>query len=255
MSPVRRVPLPEPGDLELAIPAVDGAQAGITTAAAGDMRGSREHSHPARAAFLGRHGIRRENLYVLRQVHSLRVEVIDGQSAAETAMCEADGMVSVRQDVVLSVTVADCLPIFLVDTRSMAFAVVHSGWRGTGIVAEALQIMEARFGCRPDRVAAVIGPGIGVCCYTVPPDRAAQFVSRYGPSTVVQDGGVPRLDLRAANLVILQEAGVRDITVISDCTSCSPALGSFRRQGPSEYTLMLAWIRRQPTGRSTGGTQ
>ena len=74
------------------------------------------------------------------------------------------------------------------------------------------------------------------------------FASRYGEAAVVRDGGPPRLDLRAANLVLLDEAGVQDVSVITECTSCTPWLGSFRRQGPEQYVLMLAWISRRPGG-------
>ncbi len=238
------ISLPQGDELEAAIPVPAGARAGITRAAAGDMRRSAQGTGPGRADFLARHGISPDRLYGVRQVHSRRGVVIDGQSAAEEAGTEADGMVSAREDAVLSITVADCLPIFLVDRESPAFGIVHSGWRGTGIVAEALRTMERRFGSRGRSMAAVIGPGIGACCYTVPPDRAAQFAARYGEAVVVRDGPAPRLDLRAANLVLLEEGGVQDVTVISDCTSCTPALGSYRRQGPADYTLMLAWIRR-----------
>ena len=210
------------------------------------MRLSREHSSPARSRFLAALGVAPEQLYAARQVHSRRVLTVDGQPAAEMAEREADGLLSARADAVLSVTVADCLPIFLVDRGSGAFGIVHSGWRGTGIVADALLLLENSFGSKPQEVTAVIGPGIGSCCYTVPRERAARFVSRYGSGCVVEDGGPPRLDLRAANLVLLEEAGVRDISVISDCTSCTPNLGSFRRQGPAEFTLMLAWIGRRP---------
>ena len=248
MSTVRRMFLDAPpAALACDIPVTPDARAGISLIAAGDMRLSREATSPSRSRFLAGLGVAREHLYAVRQVHSRQVLVIEGQSAAETAGREADGLLSARADVVLSVTVADCLPIFLVDRGSGAFGIVHSGWRGTGIVADALLLLAERFGSKPGQVTAVIGPGIGPCCYTVPRERAAQFVSRYGTACVVEDGGPPRLDLRAANVVLLEESGVRDIGVLSDCTSCTPGLGSFRRQGPAEFSLMLAWIGRRPS--------
>ena len=248
MSPVRRLSLTDHGELDCGIPVPVGLRAGITRAAAGDMRRSRQSADSPRTRFLERHGISRGALYGLHQVHSRRVEIVDEPGAAAMDGREADGLVSARDDVVLSVTVADCLPILLADRESPAFGIVHSGWRGTGIVSEALRLMASRWGCSPRSMAAVIGPGIGACCYTVPPERAAAFTSRYGEAAVVRDGGAPRLDLRAANLVLLEEAGVQDVSVISECTGCTPWLGSFRRQGPERYVLMLAWISRRPAG-------
>jgi YfiH family protein len=239
--------LPESdGDLACALPVTAGVAAGISLAAAGDMALSRETVLPSRQRMRERLGIPRGTLYGARQVHSRRVLTVEDQPAAEVAATEADGLLTLRRDAVLTVTVADCLPIYLADRRTGAFGIVHSGWRGTGIVSEAILLLCSRFGSRPGEITAVIGPGIGACCYTVPPDRAALFRERYGAAAVIPDAAHPRLDLREANLVLLHEAGVEDIRVVTDCTSCSPRLGSFRRQGPQEHTLMLAWIRREP---------
>jgi YfiH family protein len=251
MSPsvtgVRRMSLPESnGELACVVPVTAGVAAGISLAAAGDMALSREAVLPSRQRLRERLGVPRERFYGARQVHSQRVLILGEQHAAEVAGVEADGLVTQREDAVLSVTVADCLPIWLSDRRTGAFGIVHSGWKGTGIVAEAILLLRSRFGSRPGEITAVIGPGIGACCYTVPPDRAALFLGRYGAAAVIPDAAHPRLDLREANLVLLREAGVEDIQVVTDCTSCTPRLGSFRRQGPGEYTLMLAWIGRGP---------
>jgi hypothetical protein len=150
---------------------------------------------------------------------------------------------------VLSATVADCLPIFLQDTANGAFGVVHSGWKGTGIVVNALAAMHDRYGTRATDVAATIGPGIGSCCYRVPEERADLFARQFGAAAVVRSqDGTPSLDLREANLALLRDAGVEVVTVVEDCTSCSEALGSFRRQGPARYSLMLSCIGRWGRG-------
>ncbi|MGA2639988.1 MAG: polyphenol oxidase family protein [Spirochaetia bacterium] len=244
MSPALRMTLEDaPGGLHCDIPVIDGISAGISLAAAGDMALSRDATSPWRSRLLAQRDIRRDRLYGLRQVHSRRCQLIDEQQAEEAAAIEADGLFTMKSDAVLSVTVADCLPVFLADRRTGAFGIVHSGWRGTGIVREALALMTTWFGSQPAEVAAVIGPGIGACCYTVPEERAVRFAAEYGSDTIQRgEDGTLRLDLRAANIHLLEGAGVQEIGVVTDCTSCSKKLGSFRRQGPAEYTLMLAWI-------------
>jgi hypothetical protein len=229
------------------LPAPSGFRAGISLAAAGDMALSRRGASGSHGQFLGAKGIPAGAACALRQVHSRRVLILDADpDPAELARTEADGMVTSRAGLFLTVTVADCLPVILFDRRTGAFGLVHSGWKGTGIVVEALRAMAERFGSCPTDVLVTIGPGIGACCYTVPQERADRFAAEFGPASVVSDGG-PRLDLRAANVALLQHAGVREITVIRDCTSCTPALGSFRRQGPEAYTLMVAWVGRSPS--------
>src|SRR5208282_55516 len=126
---------------------------------------------------------------------------------------EADGMITDRPDAVLSATVADCLPIFLRDTVNGAFGLVHSGWKGTGIVISALRAMHDKYGTPAADVAVTIGPGIGPCCYHVPEERAELFSRQFGGAALVRNhDGTPSLDLREANLGLLRDAGVEAVT-------------------------------------------
>ena len=217
-------------------------RAGLSLARAGDMALARRHQAPDRAQFLSSLGIPVGRVFGLHQVHSRTVIVVDHQDPESLANVDADGLVTSRQDAYLSVTVADCLPVFLVDEASGAFGLVHSGWKGTGIVREALRVMAEAFGTRARDVAAVIGPGIGACCYTVPQERYERFRAELGDHGAVRGAqGDYRLDLKAANVHLLESAGVGRICVAVDCTRCSPALGSFRREGQG-FRRMLALI-------------
>jgi YfiH family protein len=225
--------------------AARGLSAVISLREAGNMAFDRRESFPERGRLLVALGVSADRAYGLRQVHSRVVVAIDELRPEELADREADGMISARPEAVLTVTVADCLPIFLVDPVGGGFCLVHSGWRGTGIAAEAVREMARLLGARPARLQVTIGPGIGACCYTVSEQRARLFAARFGEGSVRPglDGGKPRLDLRRANEELLRRAGVREIAVVSDCTCCSAALGSFRRQGQG-YTPMLAALGR-----------
>jgi polyphenol oxidase len=231
----------EPGALSAPLPCGQGFRAGISFAAAGDMRLSLRDVLPHRSRLFDSLGFASNRVYALRQVHSQGVVVVGAGDAPDPM--EADGMITDRTDVLLTVTVADCLPIMLFDTRTGAFGLVHSGWKGTGIAADAVRLMGKTFGTWPNDVRATIGPGIGACCYAVHEDRAHGFAAEFGADVVTRlADGRPALDLRAANVSLLTSAGVEDITVVSDCTCCTSSLGSFRRQGPQDYTLMLAWV-------------
>lgn len=218
-------------------------RAGITLLAAGDMGLSSRHGDPSHAAFLAAIGVEQARARAVRQVHSRTVLAVDGEPAEALAAVDADGMVTARPELLLTVTVADCLPVFLLDTATGAFGLVHSGWKGTGIVVDALHMMAARFGTRASDTAAAIGPGIGPCCYEVPRERCEAFRERFGPAAV-RDGRC--LDLRLANVALLEAEGVGSISVVGECTCCSPRLGSFRRQGAAGFTRMLAFIGRWP---------
>jgi len=226
------------------IPFAAGLVAGISLAKAGDMALARGLEAPDRVVFLDSLGVPVDRTFGIRQVHSTTVVVVDRQEPQDLTEVEADGLVTLRADAFLTVTVADCLPIFLADKATRAFGLVHSGWKGTGIVVEALRRMTEAFGTRARDVTVGIGPGIGSCCYTVPQERFERFRSAFGEQAVARGpGGDCRLDLKAANVRLLEEAGVARTVVTADCTCCSPALGSFRREGQG-FWRMLAFIGR-----------
>ncbi len=183
-------------------------------------------------------GVASERVIAVRQVHSLRV-LAEGE-LGPGGPPEADGLLAADPRAVLTVTVADCLPIFVADRRSGARGLLHSGWKGTGIVVEAVARMAALYGSRPADLAVVIGPGIGPCCYDVPRERFELFRQRFGPAAALERDGRCYLDLRQANLGLLARQGVRDVTVVRDCTACTPELASYRVLGKDGYIGMVA---------------
>lgn len=206
------------------------------------MGGSFHWDHPERIRFLRNLGFREDRpVYSCRQVHSKTVVIVTDQDAEELAEIEADGLITRRRDAVLAVTVADCLPIFLVDRVHGAFALLHSGWRGTGIVVHALRQMEEKYASRPSQIAVSIGPGIGSCCYRIEEDRYVRFRDRFGEKSVRRQDSEYYLDLAAANTELLRGLGIKEIRVCGNCTACTPQLSSFRRDGPS-FAHMLACI-------------
>lgn len=251
-----------------------GAGGVISSRNAGNMVYSEGLNSPPRERFYRSLGLEPERVYACTQIHSRKVLMVDRRSPNRGP--EADGMISRDPSVILSVTVADCMPVYLYDTGSGGFGLVHSGWRGTGIVLAALELMTARWGTRPEEVAAILGPAIRGCCYRVDAERARSFEAEFGggggsyplggvirrvreppagdssgtkPGFGTGPGNAWYLDLAAANARLLANAGVRNIAVCEDCTCTDSNFGSFRREGP-DYTRMAAL-----TGRFQGPPQ
>lgn len=202
----------------------------LTTAAAGDVSDPAVWRRVCEALGIGSERVRRVAQRHTRRVMATRdrppgADLPDG--------LPADGLIARSARDVLCVTIADCLPIFLIPRDGELPALLHSGWRGTGIATDALGCLERRFGRSPGAYRAIIGPGIGPCCYDVPAERALSFRARFGPDSAEVAGGAGRIDLRAANIALLRRAGVAGITVYDDCTACSPALISFRAERAS----------------------
>ena len=153
-----------------------------------------------------------------------------GFAAPGADLDRVDGHLTSVPDLGLLVLVADCLPVALAEGDRVAM--LHCGWRGLagGIVERAVE----RFGEAP---AAVIGPGIGGCCYQVGPEVLAHFEDLDG----VADGRM--LDLKAVTRRRLEAAGVTEVEDVGLCTSCRPDLFfSHRRdRGVTGRQGGLAW--------------
>jgi YfiH family protein len=208
----------------------------ISSRSAGNMVYSGETGGSIRDGFFYSLGLDPQGVKSCTQVHSRDVLAMDRYSAGRP---QADGMVSRDRDIALAVTVADCLPVFLYDTKNRAFALLHSGWKGTGIVRNALSLMAELWGTAPEAIAALLGPCIHPCCYPVDEERAKAFEAEFGVESVRRRDGPPALDLQAANIRLLGDAGVRNIAYCEDCTFTDERLGSFRREGPN-FTRMTA---------------
>lgn len=179
---------------------------------------------------------------LLSQVHGVRVDRV----AAGGRSChhrlehpEADGMVTSSPGVVLGILTADCLPVILGLPGSPAVGVAHAGWRGTlgGIAPAAARALARLAGGAPEDVVAGLGPSIGRCCYEVGEEVRAAFVASWGLALarrVFTRSDPWRLDLQAANLIPLREAGIpaRHLSRIPLCTCCRKELFfSHRRDG------------------------
>jgi hypothetical protein len=149
-----------------------------------------------------------------------------------------DGLVSDAPGCRLEIRTADCFPVLMVDPVRRAVAAVHAGWRGAaaGVAARAVRIMAARFGTRAQDLLAVIGPGIGACCYQVGAEVRQRFRPLFPEWRDREED--TRLDLAEVNRRQLVAAGVSGSNIESAgmCTCCDA--GQF-----------FSWRRDQDTGR------
>lgn len=162
-----------------------------------------------------------EQLIRVRQVHGAGVRVLKDTETGAADVAEhpdADAIVSNAKGYVLSVQVADCVPILLADAKAGAAAAVHAGWRGTcaRVAPAAVDALVREFGVDPKHLTVAIGPSIGACCYEVGASVLDAFrAARVDDDDlrrwfVHADGGSLRLDLWAANRDQLLQAGISE---------------------------------------------
>jgi len=225
----------------------------LSTVAAGNMKYDPSEVNHARGRLFAGLGLEPSRILSLQLRHTRSV-IFQGRGEAMAdlhqkadALGGADGLVVAEPDSIPALTVADCMPIWLFDSKKEVFGLLHSGWRGTGILKEAVLGMVSRFGSAPEDISAILGPSIGACCYTVPEERAMSFAAEFGETSIRLAGAEPEkdrvsfsIDLRAANIHLAENLGLSTLLDVKICTSCSPNMGSFRRQGAQDFTRMLA---------------
>jgi copper oxidase (laccase) domain-containing protein len=100
------------------------------------------------------------------QAHGPNVQVVTasdrgrGALTQQDAIAGTDALVTRDAGVVLTVMVADCVPIVLYDPVAHVLACVHAGWRGTvARVSEAAVESMRSLGSNSGDVIAALGPG------------------------------------------------------------------------------------------------
>jgi polyphenol oxidase len=191
-------------------------------------RGQRAEALANRQHVLQALGLVRTTLYLVRQVHGNHVCVVDATVVQHGLQgVEGDALVTALPGVPLGVLVADCLPIMLYTSQPPVVALVHAGRMGTyhQVVRQTLKAMQWRFAVMPQQVHAVMGPAIGVCCYTLDIHAVGPFQERFADWQqyfIPRDPGLWTMDLIAANTAQLHAAGVppEHIQAAHICTVC-----------------------------------
>lgn len=214
----------------------------LTLKSAGSMRFRWNEENENRKNFFSslEFSLTGKKLAALELIHSKDVFSVNSLSELKNFQSEmplGDGILSSCEDIVPVVTVADCVPIYVYNSKKNVVGMLHSGWKGTGIVKTALKKAFDEYGAKAEDFSVVIGPHIHSCCYTIDRLRAEYFKDTFTEKCVSYDeklhSNFPyRLSLADANLHVLQECRVpmENIAVCSDCTCCSDVFGSSRRE-------------------------
>jgi len=162
------------------------------------------------------------------QIHGSEISI----ATAPGNLGRADGIVTSVVHLPIAVTTADCVPVVLRGSTSVA--VVHAGWRGVsnGVVLSAVRTIKQ---LGDTVVAGVIGPHIGPCCYEVGPEVIAA-VGGHGATTT---SGATSLDLAAAIKAQIPTANMSDMDL---CTMHDAPFHSFRRSDTTQRQVTVAWI-------------
>ena len=145
------------------------------------------------------------------QVHGTEVRWHDSLPEGWLILDGVDGHATSQPGVLLTVTVADCIPVYLAVPQKGVIALLHAGWRGAagGVLARGVDTRAQHGAAKTSDI--VMHCGVGICgeCYEVGPEVA----QRVGLS------GTVHLDLRAALTQQARELGIQEVSSSPLCSA------------------------------------
>jgi len=176
-------------------------------------------------------------LFTAQQVHGNKIAVVDQAGSALRAgrgrrgaaflpsreFPGCDGMITNQRGIMLGIYVADCCAVYIVDPKTLAIGLVHSGRKGTelSVVTNAIRQMIDRFGSDPANMIVQLSPCIR------PPHYEIDFASE-----IVQQ---------------CRALGIKEIHDTSVCTACDLDRYYSYRAEKGKTGRMLALIGLNPT--------
>jgi copper oxidase (laccase) domain-containing protein len=169
-------------------------------------------------------------LFTAEQIHGNNIAVVEravasavpsGVNGREFPAC--DGIITNERSVALGIYVADCCAVYIVDPKTPAIGLAHSGRKGTelGVVTNAIRQMIERFDSEPANMIVQLSPCIRPPHYEL--DFAAEIIRQ------------------------CQTLGVQQIHNSGTCTACDLQRYYSYRAEKGQTGRMLAVLGLNPT--------
>jgi polyphenol oxidase len=131
-------------------------------------------------------------LLTAQQIHGDNIAIVDQPLTGDKEFAGCDGIITSQKKIALGIHVADCCAVYIVDPKTPAISLVHSGKKGTerAIVSNVVQQMREHFGSDPAELVVQLSPCIRPPHYEI--DFAAQIVEQCRAAGVkkIHDSGV-----------------------------------------------------------------
>lgn len=174
-----------------------------------------------------------------RQVHRATILLHDALPSGLIIGPDADGHATRQPGVLLAVSVADCVPIYIAAPGAQAVSLLHGGWRGVaaGILERGVDTMLDRFGADSADLTVHLGPAICGACFEV----GSEVPEGLG----LEERDVGHVDLRAnlAHRAIAVGVAPARITISSFCTRHGSSPFYSHRAGCAERQIAVLGVR------------
>ena len=171
----------------------------------------------------------------MNQIHGDAVATVGAEIIPEPT---ADALVTQSVDIGLAVMVADCIPLLMASSKTVA--AVHVGRKGlmNKVAVATVQEMRSR---DTSQITAVVGPSICGKCYEVSQDIYDDVAKSFPLAESKTRDGAFALDLSRALIDQLESIGVKVINE-GGCTVEDINLYSYRRDGVTGRQAGVVWL-------------
>lgn len=182
-----------------------------------------------------------KQIAVANLVHGTKVAVINRHSPYITP--ETDALVTKDSDIILTLTGADCFPVYFEEKQAGIIGLAHCGWRGivAGVISETLAAIEKAGGKKSD-IMLTFGPGICAKHFEIQEDVLPSF-AEYSEH-ISRENGI-HVDLKGIMRQQAESLGILPEKIIDsgECTYClKEKYFSYRRDKPEYLENQLAYI-------------
>lgn len=193
----------------------------------------------ARDAYFQKQGIVPNRVVAGGIEHGTTVTKV-GELDAGKYILDSDGLITDVPNLFLSITAADCLPVYFVDPVTKSIGIAHAGWRGLvkGILENIVSEMHEAFGSQPENLHVIVGPHIRACHFYHTEEVASQFA----PENVEHRDAQIYIKLGDEAALRLHHVGVQDIFISPICTYDDPRFYSARRDQSDPLEGMVGYI-------------
>ena len=131
-------------------------------------------------------------LLTAQQIHGDKIAVVDQPVTGDNEFAGCDGIITNQKKIALGIHVADCCAVYIVDPKTPAIGLVHSGRKGTerAIVSKSILQLRESFGSDPAELIVQLSPCIRPPHYEI--DFAARIIEQCRAAGVknIHDSGV-----------------------------------------------------------------
>jgi len=180
-----------------------------------------------------------------RQVHGTEVAWHEG-GVGWLQLDGVDGHATAAHGILLTITIADCTPIYLIDPVRGGMALLHAGWRGASgrILERGLRLLLGRNGSVAGDIVMHCGVSICGACYEV----GSEVFEAFG--LPVPAGGKGQLDVREQLVRQANALGIGEVSVSAWCSAHDrERFHSHRRSGGADGRMVAYLGAPRPPGR------